>query len=90
MVGDNQQLLLHAGQAEFDRVVGVADVLDPSVDCDLTLVRGDRAGEDLDQGALAGSVGADQAEDLTAADRDVDVVEDLDGSVLFRDSARLQ
>src|SRR5207302_10584137 len=44
---------------------------------DLAGVGFEEAGDDVEQGRLAGTVGADQAEDLAVVDREADVVDRL-------------
>ena len=46
---------------------------DPAFDLDLAAGGGGDAGEDLEQGALAGAVAADDAEDLALADLEAGV-----------------
>jgi len=53
----------------------VADV--EVVDQDATLVRLDQADDHIETGGLAGTVGAKQADDLAAVDRQADVAHDL-------------
>ncbi len=61
-IANERQFLEHAGDAEGQRLVGVARRDRPAVEVDMASVRGDRAADDLDQGRLAGAVLADQAE----------------------------
>jgi len=52
---------------------------DPAPHDDLALGRVGNAGEDLEEGALAGAVPADDAEHLTALDLEVDILEGPEG-----------
>ena len=46
----------------------------------------EHAGHDLDQRRLAGAVVADQADDLVAADGEIDVAQRLDGAEILLDA----
>ncbi|MEZ5208836.1 MAG: hypothetical protein R2690_18110 [Acidimicrobiales bacterium] len=71
----------HHGDAELGDLVrrGVGDVT--ALEDDGAGVGLDHAGDGLQQGRLAGAVGAEQRHDLALVDLDVDVEEDLDVAV---------
>ena len=56
----------------------------------LAAVEGVDAGEALDQGALAGTVVADERGHMPEADGEVDVVQDLHGTEALVDAAQLE
>jgi hypothetical protein len=66
------------------------DVDDLAVDQDLAGVRDVEACEHLDEGGLAGAVGADEPVDLTACDLQVDVPERLDTAVPLAEAPDLE
>jgi hypothetical protein len=71
---------LDAGSAGVERCrrgERLAADLDRSARC------ADRPGEDLDQRRLSGTVGADEADDLSGGDVEGNVAEDLARSVAF-------
>ena len=57
-----------------------------AVEEDLALVEGVDAGDALDEGRLAGAVVADEGHHLTGTDLEVDLVERLHGTEVFRHS----
>ncbi len=70
-------------QAGMRHLVGllIGDLL--PVDKDLSASRGQQAGDDVDQGGLAGPIGADQPEDLTARQRKAHPVQGAQAGKVF-------
>ncbi len=85
-----RQVLVDDGDAEFLGVVRPVDLHRLALPLDGALVDGMHPGDGLDQGGLAGAVVADEGDDLTGADLQVDVGERLDGAEPFGDSAQRQ
>ena len=83
-VGDQRQLLEHGGDAAFARLVGVGGAKLLAVDQDGAAVVADRAGQDLDEGALAGAVLAEQRVDLAGAGGELGFAQRDDAAVAFR------
>jgi hypothetical protein len=73
--------------AEASRIDGGGDLHLPTAHQDLTGVRADGAGQDLDQRALAGAVLPQEAVDRPAGDVQADVGERLDAAIAFRSVA---
>ena len=57
---------------------------------DPATIRADRAGEDLDEGAFAGAVGAHERVDLAGPDGKRRITQRDDGPVGLRDTARVE
>ena len=87
---EEPDVLERARDAEVVDLVrlGAGDLL--ALEPDLALGRGVDAGHRVEAGRLAGAVGADQAEDLAAADLEVDVVEGHDAAEAQRDVVDLE
>ena len=83
---DEVELLIDRGQAGAQRVHrgGEGDGL--AGPADLAGVRAVRAGEDLDQGRLAGAVLSEQAVHFTGADIEVDPVQGADAGKRLHDA----
>ena len=86
--GNDHQLLVQRGDPLNGRRARAVDRHLGVVHGDLGSVRADDAGEDLDQGRLAGTVLAEQGAHLTGGDRHVDVVEHGDALVRLGESVR--
>ena len=68
--------VLKDAQATFDLVTVAHDV--EALDGRAAGIRGDKRAEDVDDGGLAGAVGAEQSEDRSPFDRQVEVLQHLD------------
>ena len=80
-----REILVHGGDAELRRVLGGANGDRDPVHRDLTVVGRVDAGDDLHQRRLAGSVVADEPDDLAGVDLEVHAVERLDGAEALAD-----
>ena len=87
---DHLQFLMDDGDAETGRVAGTVDGHGCAVEEDLTSVRPVNAGENLHQGGLAGTVLADECDDLTARHVEVHLVQSDDAGKAFGDRSHLQ
>ena len=72
------------------RVDGLVEVLGLAVDPELAFGRREVAGDDLDQGRLAGAVVAHEAHDIAGLDREIDALQRLDGAEMLGDALELQ
>ena len=78
--GIDVELLRHDADGARDSRGSLVEIEAP----DLDLARGldDQLGQDVDQGGLAGAVGAEQAEQPAARDRQIDALQRLLGGAL--------
>ena len=79
VVGQSK-ILVHGGDAELRRVLGRANRDRDPVHRDLAVVGREDARDDLHERRLAGSVVADEPDDLAGVDLEVHAVERLDGA----------
>ena len=89
-VRDERGFLVDGDEAGATGDRGRMDVPGLAVDEHGARIRPDRAREDLDEGALAGAVGAQQRVDLTPTDLDGRVAQRSDGAVALGDAARVE
>jgi hypothetical protein len=75
-LGDEGQVLVHGLDPVRGGVGDGSEMHLVAVDQDASRILGEQPAYDLDEGALAGSVVADQAEHLTAVQRHVDTAQD--------------
>src|SRR5690606_11947081 len=71
---EQREVLEHHADAEAARLGGTADMHRRAGPADLARIRLQHAVDDLDQGALAGAVLAEQGMDLARADGEIDTV----------------
>ena len=89
-IRDQRRLLVDGDEAGPARLGGRAHDMLAAVDEDAAAVRPDGAGEDLDEGRLAGAVGAHQGVDLAATDGERGIAQRDDGAVVLGDAGRLE
>ena len=87
---DQVELLVDRPDAEGHRLRRLTDRQQLAVDADLALGRGDHARHALDQGRLAGAVGAQQTVHLAGVDVEIHAFQRLDARVLLGDSPDLE
>ena len=81
----HREVLVDGGDAVFERLARGAEGDDVAVDLHRALVVGVQAGDDLDQGRLAGAVVAEDAGHLAGPDGEVDPLEGADRPVGLAD-----
>ena len=89
-VGDERRLLVDGDEAAVAGLGGGVDDPLAAADGDRAAVGPDGAGEDLDERALAGAVGAHQRVDLARADGQGCGLQRDDGAVRLGDAGRLE
>ena len=76
-LGKKADVLEGSGDARLGHFVHGCGGVGLAVELEAPGIRGVEAGDDIEEGGLAGAVGSDQAVDLTALDRDADIGERL-------------
>ena len=89
-VGDKRQLLEHGGDALRLRGAWIDGTKRLTLEYDGALIRPDRARQDLDEGALAGAILADQCMDLARRRAELSMRERGDAAEALRHSRGLQ
>ena len=89
-IGDQRRLLIDRNQPGAARLGRRMHVVRFAADEDAPGVRPDRAGQDLDQGRLAGAVRAHQRVHLARQDRQRSVSQRRHGAVVLRDAGGVQ
>ena len=89
-VGDERRLLVHRHDPAASGLARGAGDIRLATDEDRAAVRVDGAGQDLDEGALAGAVGAHERVDLTGPDRQRGGAQGRDGAIVLGDPGGLE